>query len=38
VKPTIAGTADPQAKAWRMRINVQKVGDEVKVSNVSFVS
>ena len=24
-------------RAWRMRISVQKVGDEAKVSNVEFV-
>jgi Mce-associated membrane protein len=32
-----AGAADPQPRAWRMRINVQKVGDTAKVSNVEFV-
>lgn len=37
VKTTSAGTAEPQPRAWRMRIGVQKVGDGAKVSNVEFV-
>ena len=38
VKTTNAGAPEQQPHAWRMRIDVQKVNDEVKVSNVSFVS
>jgi Mce-associated membrane protein len=38
VKTTNAGAPEPQPHAWRMRIDVQKVDDGVKVSNVSFVS
>jgi Mce-associated membrane protein len=38
VKTSTAGTAEPQPRAWRMRIGVQKVGDGAKVSNVEFVS
>ena len=30
--------AEPDPRAWRMRISVQKVGDQAKVSNVEFVS
>ena len=37
VQTSNAGEADPVPRAWRMRITVQKVGDEVKVSNVGFV-
>ena len=37
VKTTIAGTPQPQPRAWRMRINVQRVGNDIKVSNVVFV-
>ena len=32
-----AGAPDQAPRAWRMRISVQKVGDEAKVSNVEFV-
>jgi Mce-associated membrane protein len=32
-----AGTAEPQPRAWRLRVFVQKVGDQAKVSNVEFV-
>ena len=38
VQTSNAGEADPVARAWRMRISVQKVGDQVKVSNVGFVA
>ena len=31
------GAADQQPRAWRMRISVQQVGGEAKVSNVEFV-
>jgi Mce-associated membrane protein len=33
-----AGTAEPQPRAWRLRMFVQKIGDQAKVSNVEFVS
>jgi Mce-associated membrane protein len=32
-----SGESDQVPRAWRMRISVQKVGDQVKVSNVGFV-
>jgi Mce-associated membrane protein len=32
-----AGTAEPEPRAWRLRVFVQKVGDQAKVSNVEFV-
>ncbi len=32
-----AGTSEPSVRHWRMRIDVQKVGDALKVSNVGFV-
>jgi Mce-associated membrane protein len=32
-----AGGAEQSPRAWRMRISVQKVGDDAKVSNVVFV-
>ena len=32
-----AGAAQQEPRSWRMRINVQKVGDMAKVSNVEFV-
>ena len=38
VKTTNAGVPEQQPHSWRMRIDVQKVKDGVKVSNVSFVS
>lgn len=37
VKTSNAGAPEQQPRAWRMRITVQKVGDEAKVSNVEFV-
>ncbi len=37
VQTSNAGEADPAPRAWRMRITVQKVDDQVKVSNVGFV-
>ena len=37
VQTSNAGQAEPVPREWRMRINVQKVGDQVKVSNVGFV-
>jgi Mce-associated membrane protein len=32
-----AGTAQPAPRGWRLRVFVQKVGDQAKVSNVEFV-
>jgi Mce-associated membrane protein len=37
VKTSNAGVAEDHPRAWRMRISVQKVGDQTKVSNVEFV-
>jgi Mce-associated membrane protein len=37
VKTSNAGAPDQAPRAWRMRISMQKVGDEAKVSNVEFV-
>ena len=37
VRTSSAGAPESNPRAWRMRIAVQKVGDEVKVSNVEFV-
>jgi Mce-associated membrane protein len=37
VNTSNAGAPEQQPRAWRMRISVQKVGDEAKVSNVEFV-
>jgi Mce-associated membrane protein len=37
VKASNAVAADQEQRAWRMRISVQKVGEQVKVSNVEFV-
>jgi Mce-associated membrane protein len=37
VKTTNAGAQEPSPRAWRMRIDVQKVGNDMKVSNVEFV-
>src|SRR5882757_1323935 len=37
VNTTNAGAPAQQPRLWRMRIGVQKQGDEAKVSNVSFV-
>jgi Mce-associated membrane protein len=37
VKTSNAGAPEQQPRAWRMRISVQKVGDEAKVANVEFV-
>jgi Mce-associated membrane protein len=38
VKTTSLGAAEEPSRAWRMRISVTKVGNEVKISNVRFVS
>jgi Mce-associated membrane protein len=32
-----AGTAQPEPRGWRLRVFVQEVGDQAKVSNVEFV-
>jgi Mce-associated membrane protein len=37
VRTSNAGAPEQAPRAWRMRISVQKVGDEAKVSNVEFV-
>jgi len=37
VNTTNAGAPEEQPRSWRMRISVQKVGDDAKVSNVEFV-
>ena len=37
VKTSNAGAPEQDPQAWRMRISVQKVGDQAKVSNVEFV-
>lgn len=37
VKTSNAGGQDQQPRAFRMRISVEKIGDEAKVSNVEFV-
>ena len=38
VKTSNAGAAEQEPRAWRMKITVQKVGDEAKVANVRFVA
>jgi len=37
VQTSNAGAPEQEPRAWRMRILVEKVGDEAKVSNVEFV-
>jgi Mce-associated membrane protein len=37
VKTSNAGAAEQEPRAWRMRLTVKKVGDEVKVADVVFV-
>jgi Mce-associated membrane protein len=37
VKTSNADAPQPDPRGWRMRLSVQKVGAEVKVSNVAFV-
>lgn len=37
VQTSNAGETDPVPRVWRMRITVQKAGDQVKISNVGFV-
>jgi Mce-associated membrane protein len=38
VNTSVAGTPEPQPRAWRMRISVQRIGNDAKVCNVEFVS
>jgi Mce-associated membrane protein len=38
VKTSTAGAPEQDPRAWRMRITVQKDGDQAKVSNVEFVA
>jgi Mce-associated membrane protein len=37
VKTSNLGAQEQRPRAWRMRIDVQKLGDQAKVSNVQFV-
>ncbi|NVN49689.1 Mce protein [Mycolicibacterium hippocampi] len=37
VRTSNAGAPEQEPRAWRMRILVEKIGDEAKVSNVEFV-
>lgn len=37
VRTSVAGTAQPEPRRWRMRISLQHNGDGDKVSNVVFV-
>jgi Mce-associated membrane protein len=37
VKTSNIGAPEQKPRAWRMRINVQRVGDEAKISKVGFV-
>jgi Mce-associated membrane protein len=38
VKTSNAGAPEQDPRTWRMRITVQKDGDQAKVSNVEFVA
>lgn len=38
VQTSVAGTPDQQPRSWRMRLTVQKSGDDFKVSDVGFVA
>lgn len=38
VRSTTPGGSQHEAQLWRLRITVQKMGDEAKLSNVAFVS
>jgi Mce-associated membrane protein len=38
VKTSSAGVSEQNPRAWRMRIYVEQVGEQAKVSNVEFVS
>lgn len=37
VKTSNLGAAEQDPRHWRMRVIVQKVGNDMKVSNVAFV-
>jgi Mce-associated membrane protein len=37
VKTSNAGDSDQEPRSWRLRVSVQKVDDQIKVSNVEFV-
>jgi Mce-associated membrane protein len=37
VKTANLGAQEQRPRAWRMRIDVQKLGDQAKVSNLQFV-
>ncbi len=37
VKISNSGASEQEPRRWRMRMSVQKVGDEMKISNVAFV-
>jgi Mce-associated membrane protein len=37
VRTSNAGAPEQEPRAWRMRISVEKIGDEAKVANVEFV-
>jgi Mce-associated membrane protein len=37
VKTSMPGSTAERPRAWRMRVTVEKVGDDTKVSNVEFV-
>jgi Mce-associated membrane protein len=38
VKTTVGDGPEQEPRAWRMRVTVQKVGNDVKVADVEFVS
>ena len=38
VRTSNAGAPEQVPRAWRMRVSVERVGDQAKVSNVEFVS
>jgi Mce-associated membrane protein len=37
VSTSLAGTPEPQPRAWRMRVTVQRAGNDAKISRVEFV-
>ena len=38
VTTSFAGVAEQQPKSWRMRLTLQRQGQDVKISSVGFVS
>lgn len=38
VKTAVAGAPEEQPRSWRMRLTVQKSGQDLKISNVGFVA